>query len=44
MIQNAYLGVAMQNAQPVVKECADYITENDNEHDGVAEVIHKFVL
>lgn len=44
MIRNAYLGVAMKNAQPVVKECADYITENDNEHDGVAEVIRKFVL
>ena len=27
-----------------VKQAADYITENDNNHDGVAEIIHKFVL
>lgn len=42
MIQYAGLGVAMANAQEKVKEVADYITEQDNDHDGIAEVIEKF--
>lgn len=43
MIQYAGLGVAMSNAQPVVKESADYITLS-NEEDGVAAAVKKFVL
>ena len=31
--------VAMQNAEPPVKAAADYVTEADNNHDGVAEAI-----
>ena len=42
MIQFAGLGVAMANAQEKVKDVADYITVNDNDHDGIAEVIEKF--
>lgn len=42
MIGFAGLGVAMKNAQEKVKEVADYITEFDNDHDGIAEVIEKF--
>lgn len=42
MIQFAGLGVAMANAQEQVKDVADYITEKDNDHDGIAEVIEKF--
>lgn len=44
MLKTAGIGVAMANAIPKVKECADYVTENDNNHDGVAEVIEKFFL
>lgn len=44
MLQYAGLGVAMQNAQPAVKKAADYVTQNDNDHNGVAEVIEQFVL
>lgn len=44
MIRAAALGVAMANAEPDVKAAADYITEHDNNHDGVAEVIEKFML
>lgn len=44
MIEAAGLGVAMSNATDVVKETADYITVNDNNHDGIAEVIEKFIL
>lgn len=43
MIQYAGLGVAMGNAQPAVKEAADYITST-NDEDGLVEVIDKFIL
>lgn len=43
MIQFAGLGVAMGNAFEEVKAAADYITKN-NQEDGVAHVIQKFVL
>ncbi len=43
MIQYAGLGVAMENAQPAIKEAADYITKSNNE-DGIAHVIDKFIL
>ena len=43
MIQFAGLGVAMANAQDVVKEAADYVTLS-NEEDGVAVVVEKFLL
>lgn len=43
MIQYAGLGVAMANAQPQVKEVADFITYS-NDEDGIAHVIHKFIL
>lgn len=41
MIQFAGVGVAMGNAQPAVKEAADYITAA-NDEDGLVEVIRKF--
>ena len=42
MIEYAGLGVAMENAQPAVKEVADYITKS-NDEDGIVHVIDKFV-
>lgn len=42
MIRYAGLGVAMANAQEKVKDIANYITEQDNDHDGIAEVIERF--
>lgn len=44
MIKAAGVGVAMKNGIPSVKAVADYITENDNNNDGIAEVIEKFML
>ena len=44
MIAFAGVGVAMQNAEDTVKEVADYVTAADNNHDGVAEAIEKFIL
>ena len=41
MIEFAGVGVAMGNAQPAVKEAADYITAA-NDEDGLVEVIGKF--
>ena len=44
MIQAAHVGVAMKNGIKELKNVADYVTENDNNHDAIAEVIEKFVL
>ena len=43
MILEAGVGVAMCNGIEAVKAAANYITENDNNHDGVAEVVEKFL-
>lgn len=42
MIECAGLGVAMQNAQPMVRERADFITKS-NDEDGVLFVIDEFM-
>ena len=44
MIQTAHIGVAVKNGIPEIRNVADYVTENDNNHDAIAEVIEKFVL
>lgn len=44
MIAYAGIGVAMQNAEDPVKSVADYVTCADNNHDGVAEAVEKFIL
>ncbi|MGF1722375.1 Cof-type HAD-IIB family hydrolase [Vibrio kyushuensis] len=43
MIKFAGLGVAMENAMDETKALADYIAPS-NDHDGVADVINKFIL
>lgn len=43
MLRMAGLGVAMGNAEPEVKQAADAIVA-DNNHDGVAEAIDRFIL
>ena len=43
MVQLAGLGVAMGNATEDIRRVADAITA-DNNHDGVAEAIEKYVL
>jgi 5-amino-6-(5-phospho-D-ribitylamino)uracil phosphatase len=43
MIQEAGMGIAMGNAQDIVKEAADWVTTSNTE-DGVAEAIRKWVL
>lgn len=43
MIEYAGMGVAMANARDVVKEAANFITLS-NDNDGIAHVIHEFML
>ena len=44
MIIEAEVGCAVANATDEVKKVADFITANDCDHDGIIEVIEKFVL
>lgn len=44
MLEAAGVGAAMANAAPEVKAAADYVTERDNNHSGVAEIVEKFCL
>lgn len=44
MLKAAGIGCCMANGADEAKAVADYITENDNDHDGIAEVIYKFIL
>ena len=42
MIEFAGLGIAMENAQDIVKSSADYITLS-NDDEGILHVINKFM-
>lgn len=44
MILAAGTGAAMANASPAVKNCAAYVTQNDCDHSGVAEIIDRFMV
>lgn len=44
MICAAGVGVVMKNGKDSVKEYADYITENDNNHNAISEIIERFIL
>ena len=44
MLKAAGLGVAMINGNEEAKRAADYITRNNNNNGGIAEVINKFIL
>lgn len=44
MIEAAGVGVAMYNGTEEVKAAADTITTRDNNHDGIAEVIEKYLF
>ena len=44
MISWAGLGIAMKNGLTAILREADYVTENSNNDDGVAEVIEKFIF
>ena len=44
MIQAAGVGAAMCNGTAEARAAADYVTARDNNHDGVEEIIRKFLL
>ena len=44
MLQAAHVGAVMCNAYEGMAEHGNYVTERDNNHDGVAEIIEHFLL
>lgn len=44
MLEAAHIGAVMCNAFPGIAEHGNYLTNADNNHDGVAEIIYKFIL
>lgn len=44
MLEAAHTGAVMCNAFPGIAQHGNYITKADNNHDGVAEIIHRFIL
>ncbi len=44
MIQEAGLGIGVANTVEAMKKDCDYITENDCDHNAIAEVINQFIL
>lgn len=44
MLEAAHIGCAMANAIDECKAAADYVTERDCDHSGVAEIIRRFLL
>lgn len=44
MLEAAHVGAVMRNAYPGIAEHGNYVTESDNNHDGLAEIIRKFIL
>ncbi len=43
MIEAAGIGIAMKNATPLLKEMADVVTDEDNNNDGLIEVLEKYM-
>ena len=43
MIRKAGTGIAVANSVDEAKLAADYVTENDNEHGAIAEIIEKML-
>ena len=44
MIQAAGLGIGVANSVAGIRPDCQYITEHDNNHDAISEVIEKFIL
>lgn len=44
MLKAAHYGIAMKNASPAVLAEISLVSENDNDHDGVSEIIEKYLL
>lgn len=44
MLETTHIGAVMKNAADFMFAHGNYITEHDNNHDGIAEIINKFIL
>lgn len=42
MLQRAGVGVAMANGEQIAKQKADYVTPDDNNHNGVSSFLKEF--
>ncbi|MCM1045060.1 MAG: Cof-type HAD-IIB family hydrolase [Candidatus Gastranaerophilales bacterium] len=42
MIAAAHVGIAMANASPEVKRCADIVTKGTNQEDGLLDILEKY--
>ena len=43
MLEAAGTAIAMKNATPLLKEMADIVTDEDNDHDGLVRVLERFM-
>ena len=43
MLKRANIGIAVNNSADEVKKVADYITERDNNHDVIEEIVNKLL-
>ena len=44
MLEKAGVAAVMANGMEHIRKLADIVSENDNDHDGVAEAVEKFIL
>lgn len=44
MLKAAHIGAVMCNAHEEIAQYGDYVTKQDNNHDGVAEIMEQFIL
>lgn len=44
MLQAAHIGAVMANASDEIKKYGNYVTKNNNNNHGIAEIIEKFIL
>lgn len=44
MLESAGIGIAMANGDSNIKAAADYVTVNDCNHDGIIEIIDRFIF
>ena len=43
MLEAAGTAIAIKNATPLLKEMADVVTDEDNDHDGLVRVLERFM-
>lgn len=44
MLEATHISAIMKNAQDYMRPYGNYVTEHDNNHDGIAEIIYRFMI